>query len=86
MVMVNMHDAKSQLSRLVDAVEKGVEKEVVISRNGKPVARLVPLEPRGAVRIGAGRPWLGSLVDDIDIERFDQSNDEIERMFCGSAG
>jgi prevent-host-death family protein len=37
----NMHDAKSNLSRLVDQVAAG--REVVIAKAGKPVARLVPL-------------------------------------------
>lgn len=37
----NMHDAKSNLSRLVERVEAG--EEITIARNGKPVARLVPI-------------------------------------------
>lgn len=41
---VNMHQAKSSLSKLVADIESGAEAEVVISRNGKPVARLVPIE------------------------------------------
>ena len=49
MLTVNMHEAKSQLSALVEAVNAG--EEVVIARAGKPVARLVPYraqaEPRG---------------------------------------
>mgnify|MGYP003583703293 CR=1 FL=1 len=40
---VNMLEAKSSLSRLVEAVEQGQVPEVVIARNGRPVARLVPL-------------------------------------------
>ena len=40
---VNIHAAKSQLSRLIEAVEAG--EEVVIARAGKPVARLVPIDP-----------------------------------------
>ena len=39
MVTVNIHEAKTHLSRLVAQVEAG--EEVVIARNGKPVARLV---------------------------------------------
>ena len=38
---VNMHDAKTQLSKLVEKAEAGLE--TVIARGGKPVARLVPL-------------------------------------------
>lgn len=42
MPTVNMHDAKSRLSSLVEALESGREAEVVIARNGHPVARIVP--------------------------------------------
>jgi prevent-host-death family protein len=42
MPTVNMLDAKTQLSRLVEAVESGAETEIVIARNGRPAARLVP--------------------------------------------
>ena len=42
---VNMFEAKSNLSRLVDAVESGAEAEVIIARNGRPAARLVPIKP-----------------------------------------
>ncbi|MGI8574155.1 MAG: type II toxin-antitoxin system Phd/YefM family antitoxin [Egibacteraceae bacterium] len=39
-MLVNMHEAKSQLSQLVRRVTAG--EEIVIGRNGAPVARLVP--------------------------------------------
>lgn len=38
--IVNIHQAKTQLSKLIASVEKG--EDVVIARYGKPVARLVP--------------------------------------------
>ena len=41
--IVNVHQAKTHLSRLLDEVAAGVE--VIIAKAGKPVARLVPLEP-----------------------------------------
>jgi len=41
--IVNVHQAKTHLSRLLDDVAAGAE--VIIARAGKPVARLVPLEP-----------------------------------------
>ncbi len=44
MPTVNMHDAKSGLSRLVADLESGAESEIIIARNGKPVARLIPFE------------------------------------------
>jgi prevent-host-death family protein len=40
---VNVHEAKTHLSRLLERVERG--EEIVIARAGKPVARLVPVEP-----------------------------------------
>jgi len=47
MPTVNMHEAKTQLSRLVDAALAG--EEVVIARAGKPVVRLVPVEEKPAL-------------------------------------
>ena len=45
MVTVNVHEAKTNLSRLLAQVEAG--DDVVIARNGKPVARLVRYRPKG---------------------------------------
>ncbi len=45
MPVVNVHQAKTQLSRLLAQVENG--EEVIIARNGKPVARLVGVQKRG---------------------------------------
>jgi prevent-host-death family protein len=44
MTKVNMLEAKTNLSKLVEAVESGRESEIVIARNGKPVARIVAIE------------------------------------------
>ena len=43
MAKVNMHEAKTTLSRLVDRVAEG--EEIVIARDGEPVAMLSPLKP-----------------------------------------
>jgi prevent-host-death family protein len=43
MTMVNVHEAKTQLSRLLERVRAG--EEIVIAKNGRPYARLCPLEP-----------------------------------------
>ena len=51
MLTVNVHEAKTHLSRLLAQVEAG--EEVVIARNGKPVARLVPLRERSKRQPGA---------------------------------
>ncbi|MEV6417735.1 type II toxin-antitoxin system prevent-host-death family antitoxin [Kribbella sp. NPDC051718] len=47
----NMHEAKTQLSRIIDRVEHG--EEVIISRAGRPVAKVVPL-PHVVCRKGRG--------------------------------
>ncbi len=46
-----IHQAKTHLSRLIAQVETGAE--VVIARNGEPVARLIPYRRRGVRRFGA---------------------------------
>ena len=51
MVAVNVHEAKTNLSRLLAQVEAG--EEVVIARNGNPVARLVRVRPRGKRQFGS---------------------------------
>ncbi len=50
MAEVNVHEAKTHLSRLLLRVAGG--EEIVIARAGKPVARLVPIEPRPQRVIG----------------------------------
>jgi antitoxin (DNA-binding transcriptional repressor) of toxin-antitoxin stability system len=53
---VNMLEAKTQLSRLVDGIERGLEREVVIARNGRPVARLTSLaSPPRPRRLGLAK-------------------------------
>lgn len=78
---VNMFEAKSQLSRLVEAVESGAMAEIVIARNGKPAARLVPIAaPRHGMRLGflAGRFPVPSL------EALDRDNDAVAAAFAGN--
>jgi prevent-host-death family protein len=61
---VNIYEAKTNLSRLVDAV--GAGEEVVIARAGKPVARLVPIEPRRPVRRPGFLKGKIRIADDFD--------------------
>jgi prevent-host-death family protein len=61
---VNIHVAKTQLSKLVDKAAAG--NEVIIAKAGKPVARLVPLAPAGRIRtLGALKGKL-RVPDDFD--------------------
>ncbi len=64
MVMISVHEAKMHLSRLLVQVEAGGE--VVIARNGKPVARLVRVQKRGKRQFGS---WKGRIT--IDDSFFD---------------
>jgi len=80
MQAVNMLQAKSSLSRLVEAIEQGHEREIVIARNGRPAARLVPMDnASSAKRIGVAR-GLFEVPDSIDTH-----NDEVARLFLGGA-
>ena len=49
MIEVNIHEAKTHLSRLLVKVEAG--EEVIIARNGKRIARIVPVEAKGNQRV-----------------------------------
>jgi prevent-host-death family protein len=68
---VSLYEAKTRLSRLVDRALRG--EEVVITRHGRPVARLVPAKPdRGPRKLGAlggkiriGRDFDAPLPDDL---------------------
>lgn len=73
-----MHEAKSQLSKLLERVEAG--EEIVIARNGHPVATLVAHGAGAEPRTGRGA-WKGK----VDMTRFDAVNAEIAREF-DSAG
>jgi prevent-host-death family protein len=61
---VNVHKAKTNLSRLLKKVAAG--EEVTIARAGTPVAQLVPVKPKGAVPLGfdRGRVWVSDDFDD----------------------
>lgn len=66
MTIINMFEAKSRLSKLVELVESGAEAEIVIARNGKPAARLVPVHHRlPGRRIGLAEGQF-SVPDDLD--------------------
>ena len=78
MSTVNMLEAKTNLSRLVEGVELGEEREVIIARNGRPVAKLVRIdEPAAGTRIGVAK---GAFVvpDTIDAH-----NAEVASLFLG---
>lgn len=75
--VVNVYEAKTQLSRLLERVEHG--EDIVIARAGRPVARLVAYR-----RSRKPRP-LGLLAGKVTIHPgFDDYDEEIIGMFEGS--
>ena len=76
---INMFEAKSQLSKLVELVESGAEAEIVIARNGKPAAKLVPVTYRLAgTRIGLAEGQF-LVPDDLDGD-----NEAVAAMIGGA--
>lgn len=64
MVEVNVHEAKTHLSRLLARVARG--EEIVIARAGRPVARLVPVaRPKGRRVLGRDKGKL-IIAEDFD--------------------
>ena len=66
MTTVNIHEAKTHLSRLLAKVARG--DEVIIARGGKPVARLVPVQKARRMEqllgIDKGRLWIAEDFDE----------------------
>ena len=77
MVTVNVHEAKTQLSRLLMHVEAG--EDVVIARSGKPVARLVKFQKQGKRQFGA----MKGLVE-LDDSFFDPLPEEELALWEGT--
>lgn len=75
--IVNVHAAKTHLSRLLERAEAG--EEIVIGRAGKPIAKLVPYRPERPRRV------FGALRGQIRVlPGFDDLDAEIEREFEAS--
>jgi prevent-host-death family protein len=75
---VNLYEAKTNLSQLVERAAAG--EEIVIAKAGRPLARLVPLAKRTTPRplgLYAGQVWMG---DDFN----DPLPDDIQKAFDGS--
>lgn len=79
MKTINIHEAKTQLSRLVDEAAKG--EPFVIAKAGKPMVKVTAL----AAPEGSQRKRLGFLAGQVSVpDDFDRMGEaEIERMFSG---
>jgi prevent-host-death family protein len=78
MSTVNILEAKTHLSRLVEDIANGTQRDITIARNGKPAARLVPIEKR-VVKLGVLKGKY-KIPADIDV-----CNAEIAAEFDASA-
>ena len=76
MHITNIHQAKTQLSRLIERVLQG--EEIVIGRAGKPVAKLIPYER--SVQPRQGGQWRGQVALE---DNFDELPEEIAAAFRG---
>lgn len=74
---VSLYDAKTGLSKLVDRAAAG--EEIVITKNGVPMAKLVAVPHRDKPRKPANALGLTYIADD-----FDEPDPEIEKLFYGS--
>ena len=72
--VVNTHEAKSRLSELIREAEQGAE--VIVARNGQPVAKIVPWEASIAKRVAGS--WFGQVEYSDDVVSSDR---EIVEMF-----
>ena len=66
MSVVNVHEAKTHLSRLLERVSAG--EEIVIAKAGRPVAKLIPyLESEEPRKMGGwkGRVWIANDFDEL---------------------
>lgn len=81
MTTVNVHEAKTHLSRLIEALVSGREKEITIARNGVPAVTMTAAKPDRKPRVfglGKGKYTL--------VEDFDRDDELIARMFEGEEG
>ncbi len=80
MQTVNIHEAKTHLSRLVEQAARG--EPFVIAKAGKPLVKVIPLDPSAAEPVRR----LGFLAGEISVpDDFDRMGaDEIERLFGGA--
>ena len=81
MPTVNMFAAKSNLSKLVEQIESGAETEIIIARDGKPAARLAPIEKKATASRRLG--LVAGQYATASQEEFDADNQKIAALFSG---
>lgn len=75
MTKVNVHEAKTTLSKLIEKAKKG--EEIVIAKNGVPEARLIPYEeePKGWFGMDAGKGWIADDFDELPEDILESMSD-----------
>lgn len=72
-VTVNVHEAKTNFSRLLERAHAG--EEIIVAKAGKPYARLVKLdEPKPVRRQPGGWPALAALIDDAEASAMSEAD------------
>lgn len=74
---INVHEAKTHLSRLLDEVRAG--EEIILAKAGKPYARLVPIAPRRPRQFGF-LPQVAPLADAVLVAL---DEDELDHYDAG---
>jgi len=77
-VVVNTHEAKSRLSELIRAAERG--DEVIVARNGHPVVKIIPWPPARPERVHGA--WAGKVRVGDDVVA---SDPDVVRLFDAAA-
>ena len=75
---IDIHEAQASFSQLIVAIESGEHAEIVIVRDGKPVAKLMALEKPTRIKIGLLKGKFTAPAD------FDALNEQIAKDFDGN--
>ena len=66
---LNLYEAKTNFSRIIQLLIDGKEETVIVKKNGKPVAQLMPISQKKSKRIGIAKKEMEGF--DISMEEFD---------------
>ncbi len=81
MSVVDIRDARARLTELVGRLERGSEVEIIITRDGRPAARLVPLSPEPATSKRLG--LLQGRYPAMSLDDFNATDAIVTEMFYG---
>lgn len=75
MTKVNVHEAKTNLSKLIEKAKKG--EEIVIAKNGVPEVRLIPYKKESKEWFGmdAGKAWIAADFDELPEDILEMMSD-----------